>query len=392
MCASFRRPGEMAPSAFGLSFADRGGGGSGGGGEGGAAAPLWNKNTRLALDEQRRRLPTYAHRSQLLYLIEAHATTVVVGETGSGKTTQIPQYLHEAGGSAGWAGWAGGRADEMMPAAAASPSLQHVGAAASSCAACQRWRGVLRPPLPHSAPRGHTPPPPGWTAGGKQVACTQPRRVAAMTVAQRVAEEMGVRLGQEVGYAIRFEDVSTPVRAAGGPGGCAGSWLGSALAGRLRQEVGCAIRFEGVSSRRLRVGRERQCIYSERGGGGGCEADASVGYAIRVEGVSTPVSGVRPSVGGLAQPASPLADVAGSWSLGAASPVTARPPAAAAPLPPAARPQGVTRLRFCTDGVLLREMMEDPLLLRWVGGSQLPDARAVVRAGQGSPAGACGKS
>lgn len=47
---------------------------------------------------QRRRLPIYAHRTQLLYLVEAHATTVVVGETGSGKTTQLPQYLHEAGG------------------------------------------------------------------------------------------------------------------------------------------------------------------------------------------------------------------------------------------------------------------------------------------------------
>lgn len=54
--------------------------------------------------------------------------------------------------------------------------------------------------------------PAGWTAGGKLVACTQPRRVAAMTVAQRVAEEAGCRLGQDVGYAIRFEDVSTPVR------------------------------------------------------------------------------------------------------------------------------------------------------------------------------------
>ena len=56
----------------------------------------------------------------------------------------------------------------------------------------------------------------GWTQGGKMVACTQPRRVAAMTVATRVAEEMGCRLGQEVGYSIRFEDVSTPV----------GGWVG----------------------------------------------------------------------------------------------------------------------------------------------------------------------
>ena len=41
---------------------------------------------------------------------------------------------------------------------------------------------------------------------GLMIACTQPRRVAAMSVAARVAEERGVRLGQEVGYSIRFED------------------------------------------------------------------------------------------------------------------------------------------------------------------------------------------
>lgn len=40
----------------------------------------------------------------------------------------------------------------------------------------------------------------------KGVACTQPRRVAAMSVAARVAEEMDVQLGNEVGYSIRFED------------------------------------------------------------------------------------------------------------------------------------------------------------------------------------------
>ena len=40
--------------------------------------------------------------------------------------------------------------------------------------------------------------------------CTQPRRVAAMSVAQRVADEMDVVLGQEVGYNIRFEDCTSP--------------------------------------------------------------------------------------------------------------------------------------------------------------------------------------
>lgn len=44
----------------------------------------------------------------------------------------------------------------------------------------------------------------------RKVACTQPRRVAAMSVAQRVADELDVVLGQEVGYTIRFEDCTGP--------------------------------------------------------------------------------------------------------------------------------------------------------------------------------------
>lgn len=45
----------------------------------------------------------------------------------------------------------------------------------------------------------------GWTAGNRAVICTQPRRVAAFTVATRVAEEMGSSLGETVGYAVRFD-------------------------------------------------------------------------------------------------------------------------------------------------------------------------------------------
>ena len=41
------------------------------------------------------------------------------------------------------------------------------------------------------------------------IGCTQPRRVAAMSVAKRVAEEMRTELGEEVGYAIRFEDITS---------------------------------------------------------------------------------------------------------------------------------------------------------------------------------------
>ena len=65
--------------------------------------------------------------------VQSNQTLIVIGETGSGKTTQITQYLAEA----------------------------------------------------------------GYTAKGK-IGCTQPRRVAAMSVAKRVSEEFGCRLGQEV--------------------------------------------------------------------------------------------------------------------------------------------------------------------------------------------------
>jgi HrpA-like RNA helicase len=49
-----------------------------------------------------------------------------------------------------------------------------------------------------------------FARAGRAVACTQPRRVAAMSIAKRVSEEMDVELGQEVGYTIRFEDLSSP--------------------------------------------------------------------------------------------------------------------------------------------------------------------------------------
>ncbi|XP_004295532.1 PREDICTED: pre-mRNA-splicing factor ATP-dependent RNA helicase PRP16-like [Fragaria vesca subsp. vesca] len=95
------------------------------------------------ISEQRQYLPIYSVRDELLQRIRENQVIIVVGETGSGKTTQLTQYLHED----------------------------------------------------------------GYTVNGI-VGCTQPRRVAAMSVAKRVSEEMETDLGDKVGYAIRFEDVT----------------------------------------------------------------------------------------------------------------------------------------------------------------------------------------
>lgn len=89
-------------------------------------------------------MPVYAVKEELLKIIRENSVVIVVGETGSGKTTQLTQYLHEDGFTK---------------------------------------RGII--------------------------CCTQPRRVAAMSVAKRVSEEMGVKLGEDVGYAIRFEDCTS---------------------------------------------------------------------------------------------------------------------------------------------------------------------------------------
>lgn len=98
-----------------------------------------------SMDETRKSLPIYTYREQLLEAVKEHPVLIVVAETGSGKTTQLPQYLHEA----------------------------------------------------------------GYTSGGQKIGCTQPRRVAAMSVAARVADEMGTKVGYEVGYSIRFEDCTS---------------------------------------------------------------------------------------------------------------------------------------------------------------------------------------
>ncbi|KAG0465507.1 hypothetical protein HPP92_019671, partial [Vanilla planifolia] len=111
--------------------------------EKGEAVSEFAKSKSIA--QQRQYLPIYSVREELLQVVRENQIVVVVGETGSGKTTQLTQYLHED----------------------------------------------------------------GYTKNAI-VGCTQPRRVAAMSVAKRVSEEMETELGDKVGYAIRFEDVTGP--------------------------------------------------------------------------------------------------------------------------------------------------------------------------------------
>lgn len=100
------------------------------------------------IEDTRKALPVYGYRESFLEAVKENQILVVVGETGSGKTTQLPQYLYEAG----------------------------------YCENKQNPDKVLK------------------------IGCTQPRRVAATSVATRVADEVGVPIGQQVGYSIRFED------------------------------------------------------------------------------------------------------------------------------------------------------------------------------------------
>lgn len=111
----------------------------------GGQAMSFGRKTDKSLEEQRMSLPIYQLKAELMQAIHDHQVLIVIGETGSGKTTQMTQYAYEM----------------------------------------------------------------GYGKKGR-IGCTQPRRVAAMSVAKRVSEEFGCRLGAEVGYTIRFEDCTSP--------------------------------------------------------------------------------------------------------------------------------------------------------------------------------------
>jgi hypothetical protein len=88
----FKRPGSLSKSAFGVNY------------DSGRQQQPPTEPPRAEGPAQKRarkdQLPAESVRRELLYLVENHATVVVVGETGCGKTTQIPRFLHEAGWTA----------------------------------------------------------------------------------------------------------------------------------------------------------------------------------------------------------------------------------------------------------------------------------------------------
>lgn len=58
---------------------------------------IYNRYHHLPLNAQRQRLPVFQYRNHILYLLEKYQTLVLIGETGCGKSTQVPQYLFEIG-------------------------------------------------------------------------------------------------------------------------------------------------------------------------------------------------------------------------------------------------------------------------------------------------------
>ena len=131
----------------------------------------------------RKKLPVYPYREEFLAAVKDHQVLIVVGETGSGYVASVAHPLRFF-------------ADSSTDASLEKTSSPHL---SLLFLVCYRKTTQL-PAYLHEI---------GYSELGK-IGCTQPRRVAAMSVAARVAQEMNVRLGHEVGYSIRFENCTSP--------------------------------------------------------------------------------------------------------------------------------------------------------------------------------------
>ncbi|KAH7827022.1 putative ATP-dependent RNA helicase [Monocercomonoides exilis] len=126
--------------------------------------PNFQKERKSSSDPfHRKELPVYQCKAQILEQIQKNQFTVIVGETGSGKTTQVPQYLNES-----------------------RRYTYHFSTSASSSA--------------KSSDSNIS------TQNRMMIAVVQPRRVAATSVARRVSQEMNCSVGSYVGYSVRFDE------------------------------------------------------------------------------------------------------------------------------------------------------------------------------------------
>jgi len=116
------------------------------------------------LIKERTNLPVYQHREEICKLAAENDVILVVAETGSGKSTQIPAYIYQSG----------------MLTIFAKHAISSL----------------------NSKPKRKY---------GRTICVTQPRRVAAITLAKRVCDELGCNPGENVGHRVRFDD-TTDVR------------------------------------------------------------------------------------------------------------------------------------------------------------------------------------
>lgn len=134
--------------------------------------------------ESRTKLPVYTFKQDLIESVKSNQVIIVEGETGSGKKGELPALRP----GVGWR-----RTTCHASVTTYLTLLSLIPGKTTQIPQFLLEAGFVEP---------------GQTA----VACTQPRRVAATSIAARVAEEMDVLLGEEVGYTIRFEDVSHPYK------------------------------------------------------------------------------------------------------------------------------------------------------------------------------------
>ena len=192
-----------------------------------------------SLKEQREGLPIYRLKAELMRAIKENQVLVVIGETGSGKTTQMTQYMTELGlTKKGIIGCTQPRRVAAVSAFDGAPEWKQKAEAKtlsygiiSNKSLKEQREGLpiyrLKAELMRAIKENQVLVVIGETGSGKTtqmtqymtelgltkkgiIGCTQPRRVAAVSVAKRVAEEYGCSLGEEVGYSIRFEDVTSP--------------------------------------------------------------------------------------------------------------------------------------------------------------------------------------